>query len=112
MEPAYDYSGELGLEINVGGETERRTFPQRDQFAPELIYFSECVRSGRTPEPNGYEGLADVRIIEAAYNSAQLGRPVSLSPLRLERRPGMRQVMQRPAVEKPNELDARGPRSP
>jgi predicted dehydrogenase len=99
VEPAYHYATDLAFEINVRGEQQRHVFPRHDQFAPELDHFSECIRTGAVPEPNGWEGLADVRIVEAAYASAQLHRPVELPPLRTSRRPGMRWAMQRQALD-------------
>ena len=45
------------------GESRERRFTKRDQFAPELLYFSDCVLQGREPEPGPAEGLADVRVI-------------------------------------------------
>jgi len=35
------------------------------------VHFSECVRAGKEPRPSGREGLADVRVIEALYRSAE-----------------------------------------
>jgi len=48
-------------------KAEDRLIPKRDQFAPELIYFSTCILDNREPEPAGEEGLIDVQIIRAAY---------------------------------------------
>ena len=44
-----------------------------DEVAPEIIYFSDCIRTGKTPEHSGREGLPDVRIIRALYRSARTG---------------------------------------
>jgi len=33
--------------LTVGGRTVKRAFPKRDQFAPELIYFADCILSNR-----------------------------------------------------------------
>jgi predicted dehydrogenase len=66
---------------HVGGKTRESRFARRDQFGPELVHFSDCVLQGRTPEPSGREGLADVRIIRALLKSADSGRRVKLSPL-------------------------------
>lgn len=41
-----------------------RVFPNRNQFAAEIVYFSDCVLNDEKPEPSGLEGLSDVRIIE------------------------------------------------
>ncbi|MGZ9262151.1 MAG: Gfo/Idh/MocA family oxidoreductase, partial [Candidatus Binatia bacterium] len=73
----------------------------RDQFAPELDYFSNCILNDRTPEPSGQEGIADVRIIEALYRSAKRRRPVKIQYLRQDQRPSLKQTKQRPAVDKP-----------
>jgi predicted dehydrogenase len=56
-----------------------RVFPKQDQFARELIEFSECVLNGQDhPRASGEDGLADVRVIEALLRSAQAGQPVML----------------------------------
>jgi hypothetical protein len=39
-----------------------------------MKYFSDCILNGKDPEPDGYEGMADVRVIEAALRSISSGR--------------------------------------
>ena len=80
VEPAFEYAEAITHRLRIGKRTERKRFPKRDQFAPEIVYFSDCVREGRDPEPSGAEGLADVRVIEALGRSAAEGRPVRLPP--------------------------------
>jgi predicted dehydrogenase len=109
MNPAYEYAEELKQRVTIDGRTRERTFPKRDQFAPELISFSECILTGTTPEPSGLEGLADVRIIRALYRSADTGRPVMLEPFSKEDRPSLDQELRRPAVRKPELVDAESP---
>ncbi|HWN19084.1 MAG TPA: Gfo/Idh/MocA family oxidoreductase, partial [Gemmatimonadales bacterium] len=70
MNPAYEYAEGLTQRVTIDGRTRERTFPKRDQFAPELISFSECILTGAAPEPSGWEGFADVRVIRALYRSA------------------------------------------
>jgi glucose-fructose oxidoreductase len=101
VEPAYEYVGELRHRLTVKGKTRERTFSSRDQFAPELIYFSNCIINNLDPEPSGAEGLADVRVIRALYRSAEGGRPVLLEPYIKRQRPGIDQEITRPAVDKP-----------
>ena len=72
-------------------------FPQRDQFAAELVYFSDCILQDEAPEPSGVEGLADVRIIEAIYESARTAKPVHLPPFYKRTRPSPAQEIGRPA---------------
>ena len=109
LDPAFEFAGELAYELKVGDRTTRREFPRRDQFAPELVHFSECVLAGRDPEPSGREGLADVRVIEALYESARSGRAVSLRPFHRRRRPEPSQEMRRAPVERPDLVHADAP---
>jgi glucose-fructose oxidoreductase len=108
-EPAYDYSMGLKHRITIGDKTKTKSFPKRDQFAAELIYFSDCVLRNREPEPSGLEGLADVRIIRAIYESARTGRTVEILDLPAKRRPTMRQEIHRPAHGKPDTVKTESP---
>ena len=101
LDPAYEYAQGLALEVRVAGRTRRRRFPKRDQFAPELLHFSDCVLSDRDPEPSGLEGLIDVATIEAILASARSGRAVALDLPERHRRPEPRQQIRRPPVRKP-----------
>lgn len=101
MDPAYEYAEALTQRVTINGRTRERTFPKRDQFAPELISFSECILTGAAPEPSGWEGYADVRVIRALYRSTEIGQPVALPPFTKEDRPSLAQEIRRPAVRKP-----------
>jgi predicted dehydrogenase len=81
-EPAYDYKGRMGWTIKRNAREEKKTFPKSDQFAGEMDYFSRCIIENQEPEPSGAEGLADVRIIGAANESARRGRTIKLKPIR------------------------------
>ena len=109
LEPAYDYARPLKHRLTLDGETRERRFAKRDQFAPELLYFSDCVLQNGTPEPGGDEGLADVRIIRALYRSADSGKPVSLPPFAKRERPSLEQEIRRPPVDKPEVIHAAAP---
>ena len=67
------------------------------------------MRKNKEPEPSGREGLADVRIIQALLDSAQIGRPVSVTPVDVWRRPEMRQEIEKPPVSKPQLVRAAAP---
>ena len=109
VEPGYELA--RGLEHHVSREGKKRTiaYAKRDQFAPELIYFSDCILNGTDPEPSGEEGLADVRVIRALYRSAASGRPVRLAPGRARRQPTLRQEITRPPVRVPQLVNATPP---
>lgn len=109
MSPAYTFVGELKQQLTVDNETKEQAFPAGDQFAAEIIYFSDCVLNGKDPEPSGEEGLADVRIIRAINESAQTGKPVQLGEFKRQHRPTAEQIIQRPAPEKPELIHAADP---
>lgn len=109
MDAAYEYVGELRQDITLNGKSRTRQYEGRDQFAPELLYFSDCILNARPPEPSGLEGLIDVAIVEALYRSAKTGRAVSLSLPDKEQWPAPDQVIQRPPVRKPALVRVKSP---
>ena len=100
-DPAYEYAEGLEYRLTIDGKTTRKAVGKRDQFAPELLYFSDCILRDREPEPSGEEGLQDVRIVQALYQSARSGRPVAIRRFRETARPTGRQRIVRPGVKKP-----------
>ena len=109
LDMAYEYAADISMEVSVGEKKQQRTYEKRDQFAAELIYFSDCVLNDRKPEPSGEEGLADVRIIQAIYESARLGRPVKLGKQTKRVRPSRQQAISRPAVKEPQLVNTEPP---
>jgi predicted dehydrogenase len=101
VDPAYEYAEGLAYTLEVNGKTQRKRIGKRDQFAPELLHFSDCILNDRTPEPSGEEGLQDVRIVQALYESAETGKPVQLPPFRDAKRPTGKQRIVRPGIRKP-----------
>jgi len=101
-DPAYEYAEGLEFTLTVDGKSTRKKVGKRDQFAPELIYFSDCILEDRMPEPSGEEGRQDVRIVQALYESAKRGKPVSIRPFSKSKRPTSRQRITRPGVRKPS----------
>ena len=110
LEPAYDYSTCLEEHWSVEGSIHSQRYWKHDQFAPELIHFSQAVLEGVEPEPSGEEGLCDVRVIQAIRRSAQTGRCIRLAPYGRMRRPGPEQVMRKPPAEEVVPVRAPGPR--
>lgn len=109
LEPAYEYAMALQHRLTIDGEVKERRFAKRDQFAPELLYFSDCVLKNQDPEPAADEGLADVRVIRALYRSADAGRPVELTPYEKRERPSLEQEIRRPPIDKPQTVHAQAP---
>ena len=108
-DPAYEYAMEIKHELKIGDKRTKRTFPKRDQFAAEAVYFSDCILKDRKPEPSGIEGLADVRIVEAIYESARTKRAVQLPEFPAKRRPTVMQEIHRPAHGKPQMIHTKPP---
>lgn len=79
LSPAFMYETALQFAPIKSGEKEKtHSFKNTDQFGGEMKYFSECILKGKDPEPDGFEGLADVRVLEAALRSLQSKLPVKL----------------------------------
>lgn len=109
MEPAFEYAEGNGYYLTVDEKTSHKTFKKRDQFAPELVYFSRCILNDVTPEPSAEEGMCDLRVVDAILGSARSGSPVTLPPYQRRRGPGPELEMKKPAVSKPKTVNAPGP---
>jgi glucose-fructose oxidoreductase len=110
VDPAFDYALELKHRLTTDSGTEERTFPKRDQFAAQLTYFSDCILQDRTPEPDGWEGLQDVQIIEAIYQSAKSSLPVKLRGFPRERQKADgSQAFDLPPVDEPELVKVEAP---
>lgn len=110
LDNAYEYAAE-GMTLQVVGKhgAKTRTFPRRDQIAAEIEYFARCIRDDHDPEPSGWEGLADVRILQALQASARFRRAVPIDPVPRPRRPDLGQEIRIPAHEMPPLVDVEQP---
>ncbi|WP_342347879.1 Gfo/Idh/MocA family oxidoreductase [uncultured Nitrospira sp.] len=106
---AYEYVEPITHYLTVNGKEKKQVFSKRDQFAPQLVKFSDAIEHNTVPEPAGDEGLHDVRIIEALYRSAKKGHPISLTKILRKRRPTIQQKLRRPPVKKPQLIHVRSP---
>jgi predicted dehydrogenase len=50
-----------------------------NQFAAEMDDFSQCILGNKPTIVPGEEGLRDVKIMMAIYESARTGKPVKLA---------------------------------
>lgn len=75
LNPAFNYSGIQGRR----SDGEAIALPQIDQFAAEMDDFAQCILNNRPTRVPGEEGLRDVKIMTAIYQSARSGRTVSLA---------------------------------
>ena len=92
------------------GWISQEDFPKTDQFGAETKYFSQCILYHRDPEPDGEEGLADIRVLRAIEEALESGMPKPVMP-RSERqsRPCREQIIRLPAVKSEELISAAAP---
>ncbi|HEY1559141.1 MAG TPA: Gfo/Idh/MocA family oxidoreductase [Kofleriaceae bacterium] len=106
LDNAYEYAAEMKLRVQSPHGAKERTFEKRDQIGAEIEYFARCIREDRDPEPSGWEGLEDVRILQAIQSSARFGRAVPIDAIARAARPDLGQEIRVPAHEMPALVDA------
>ena len=74
LDPAYYYGGPQGQR----SDGKPLQFANVDQFATEIDNFSQCIINNKPTKVPGEEGMRDVRIMMAIYESIKTGRAVSL----------------------------------
>ncbi len=105
LKPGFDYHEKKTLTVTIDGKEKETTFGKVDQFGGETDYFSLCIQENRDPEPSGYEGMADIRIVEALLKSMRAGQPVKLEPFDKKGTwPGEQQKMDKSAVKPEKDL--------
>lgn len=112
LKDAYEYTTPRKLTLKTAKNEKTFRFRKMDQFAPEIVYFSDCVLHDRNIEPSGYEGLADVLAISAMYESAATGKVVTVpqyKEIEQKQRPHLRQKYQKPATPKVETVAVRSP---
>lgn len=110
LESAYEYAQGMRALITVGDRTNTKHYPKRDQFGPQLLYFSDCILHKRSPEPSGLEGTLDVAVIEALQESAARSRSVKVRYRETPaRRPSISQLVRCPAVSPSRLIRASSP---
>lgn len=108
-EPAYEYAEAQVHRLTREGKTHKETYGKRDQFAPQLIHFSDCILNNREPKPSADEAYADLRIVDAIARSAATGEIVVLESRRHAYHPKMDQEMKLPAVSPPKLVSSSSP---
>jgi glucose-fructose oxidoreductase len=78
LEPALIYSG-LRMRASGGSVVEERPQPVIDHFAAEMDQLSDCVMQNTEPKTPGEEGLKDLTIMMAIYESARSHQTIKLA---------------------------------
>ncbi|WP_262268192.1 Gfo/Idh/MocA family protein [Microvirga yunnanensis] len=77
LDPATEYERHQMM-VKTEKEERRVQIPEGNQFAAEMDHMAKAVLEDREPKTPGEEGLRDIRIMQAVYQAAEQGRPVSL----------------------------------
>lgn len=109
VDPAFEYSEGLKHTFTIDDKSTTKKFGKRDQFAAELIYFSDRIIDGQPIEPSGEEGLADLRVIDALRESAECGAVIPVEQVNRQLRPRIKQNIKRPPVREPKLIHASSP---
>jgi predicted dehydrogenase len=91
-EPAYDVDTPLHHELRLSDSVGNRSFSRSDQVAAVIEHFSQCIQGDVTPVPGADEGIADLRVIDAAFRSVRERRAIEL-----ERVPAVPRLAAHPA---------------
>jgi predicted dehydrogenase len=77
MDPATWYRDQR---LKVGGDSgiTDKEIPSRDHFALEMDHMSQCVMENKEPLTPGEEGLRDIKLMMAIYESAKIGKTVKV----------------------------------
>jgi predicted dehydrogenase len=75
LNPAYNYNFARGTR----SDGQAINLPAINQFAAEMDDFAQCIMNKKTSKVSGEEGLRDVKIMMAIYESASTGKPVKLA---------------------------------
>ena len=78
LEDAFVPRRDRTLTVETGGTTVTLDGAGTNEVREEFDYFAHCVLTGERPEPDGEDGLTDMRAMDAAYESAETGTRRSL----------------------------------
>jgi len=78
LDPLMGYSGNKIYRVRGNQQTEV-PFVAQDHFATEMDHFADCILNNKEPKTPGEEGLQDMKIIMAAYESAATGKTIKLA---------------------------------
>jgi predicted dehydrogenase len=74
LDPAFNYGGIKGTR----SDGKPLQFPATDHFATEMDDFSQCILNNKRSKVSGEEGLRDIKIMMAIYESARTGKAVKV----------------------------------
>lgn len=67
------------VELKAGFKFLRTAHYPQAMYDRQMAHFFECIQTNRTPIPGAAEGLVNMKIVDAAYESAKTGDVVALA---------------------------------
>jgi predicted dehydrogenase len=64
--------------IDSGFEFPRQEHCPQSLYDTQIKYFIECIEKNRVPVPGGLEGLTNMKVVDAAYESSRTGKVVEV----------------------------------
>ncbi len=64
--------------VKSGFKFPRKEHCPQTMYDAQMAYFLNCVRTGSTPVPGGWEGLVNMKVVDAAYKSGKTGKVVQV----------------------------------
>ena len=108
-DPAYQVGASIHHVLTVGKKKSSESFKTTDHFGGELKYFSECILNNENPEPDGEEGMLDIRVIAAIERALATGTVQKLEPYKRSRRPDLEQVQTLKVTKEPELIGVHQP---
>lgn len=71
-------AGTMFEEVEGPFPATRQPHAPQSMYDAQMAYFVDCIRADRTPVPGGAEGWVNMRIVDAAYESARTAEVVKL----------------------------------
>jgi len=65
--------------VDSGFPFPRQEHCLRRMYDAQMAHFVDCIQAGRTPVPGGAEGLVNMKVVDAAYESSRSGRVVEIT---------------------------------
>ncbi len=90
----------MSYRLSQNGKVTEKDFPLSDHFSAQTAYFSDCISNNTRPEPDGEEGLADMRVMLAIEAAASTGVTQKIASPPREARPSLAMGKLFPHVEK------------
>lgn len=73
-----DAAAETAIEVASDFDFPRSETVSHAKYGVQFAYFIECIRQQRPPVPGGLEGLINMKVVDAAYESARTGQVVQI----------------------------------